>query len=85
MSTIHQVDSKRIKGRIQTINSAGASNLRAMDMVEIVATVESDAIWIDCILCEKESYTKYRLLDEGLCELCRNRMINRLKLIINFE
>jgi len=83
-STVHQIDSKRIRGRIQNIVSAG-NELRKHDMITMQATIESDAIWIDCILCEKESYTIHRLLDEGLCELCRNKMINRLKLIINFE
>ena len=85
MNKARSMDEKTIKGRIQTMNSAGASNLRAMDMVEIQATIENDKIWMDCILCKQLSYTEHRLLDEGLCKLCRNKMINRLKLIINFE
>ena len=84
MSKAKQIDEKIIRGRIQNIGSAG-TDLQKHDLIVMQATIKDDAIWIDCILCEKESYTKYRLLDEGLCELCRNRIINRLKLIINFE
>ena len=76
MSTGFNDDPKIIKGRIQTI--AAGTDLREHDMITMQATVENHPIWMECVLCEKDSYTRYRLLDEGLCELCRNRMINRL-------
>lgn len=83
MSNIKTIDTKKIQGRIDVL-SISSSN-QSTNNFDATCTIVSDEIWTDCIFCKNNAYAKHRFMDEGICELCRDKMINRIKLILDFQ
>ena len=76
------IDNNRIQGTIESIEIKPGESTGKF---EALATVVSEDIWTDCILCNKNVYTKHRFMDEGLCAECRETILERFKLIIDFK
>ena len=84
MSDIKMIDSKTLSGRVESFSIPNSKTGEA-GKFDAIVTIQHDKIWTDCILCKHNSYTEHRLLDEGLCELCRDKIITRFQLILDLE
>lgn len=82
MSDIKMIDSNRLQGSVQRLDISSGSSTGGF---EAICTITHDDIWTDCIFCKANSYTQYRFMGEGICVHCRTKMIERIRLILDFQ
>lgn len=56
-----------------------------IDLGSIVSEIKAEPVWCDCVFCNLYVETKYTILQGGVCGNCREKLLNRIKLIMNFQ